>query len=51
LKYYKKRGKEAIDKTTKQINNIVANSLANAWLFTEKIQHGHFLTAGRTGEN
>ncbi len=49
-----KSSKEAIEKTMKQINEIVASNLgydsAHVWVFVEEVEHDHFLTAGKTWE-
>lgn len=43
---------EALEKTMRQINEIVAENLgydpAHVWVFVEEVEHDHFLTAGRT---
>lgn len=43
---------EALDRTLRQINQIVADNLgydpAHVWVFLEEVEHDHFVTAGRT---
>ena len=52
LKTMKGSSKEAIDKTMKQLNAIVAGNLgydpAHVWVFVEEVEHEHFVTSGRT---
>ena len=54
LKTMKGSSNEAIEKTMKQINEIVASNLgydpAHVWVFVEEVEHDHFLTAGKTWE-
>jgi 4-oxalocrotonate tautomerase family enzyme len=52
IKTMKGCSKEAIEKTMKEINHIVSQNLgydpAHVWVFTEEVEHDHFLTAGKT---
>jgi phenylpyruvate tautomerase PptA (4-oxalocrotonate tautomerase family) len=54
MKTMKGCSKEAIEKTMKEINEIVSKNLgydpAHVWIFTEEVEHDHFLTAGKTWE-
>lgn len=54
IKTMKGSSKEAIEKTMKEVNDIVASNLgydpAHVWVFVEEVEHDHFLTAGKTWE-
>jgi 4-oxalocrotonate tautomerase family enzyme len=54
IKTMKGSSKEAINKTMKQINEIVSTNLgydsSHVWVFVEEVEHDHFLTAGKTWE-
>lgn len=52
IKTMKGSSKEALEKTMKQVNEIVARNLgydsAHVWVFVEEVEHDHFVTAGKT---
>lgn len=52
IKTMKGSSREAIDKTMRQINELVAENLgydsAHVWVFCEEEEHDHFVTSGRT---
>lgn len=54
VKTMKGSSKEAIHKTIKEINELVAANLgydpSHVWVFVEEVEHDHFLTAGKTWE-
>ncbi|MES9814135.1 MAG: 4-oxalocrotonate tautomerase family protein [Candidatus Thiodiazotropha sp.] len=52
IKTMKGSSKEAIEKTMKEVNDLVACNLgydpSHVWVFVEEVDHEHFLTAGKT---
>ena len=52
IKTMKGSSKEAIEKTMKDVNDLVARNLgydpSHVWVFVEEVEHEHFLTAGKT---
>lgn len=54
IKTMKGSSKEEIEKTMKEVNDIVARNLgydpSHVWVFVDEVEHDHFLTAGKTWE-
>lgn len=55
IKTMKGSTKESIEKTMKEVNEIVSKNLgydpSHVWVFVEEVEHSHFLTSGKTWES